>query len=445
VFVSAGYVTVPGSPLVAFDISWIDPNLVEYMLADRSNAAIDVIPLIFHPPVFQIKPTGTNAFAGAPAGGNAFAGPNGILTFNDPQNPIGIQLWAGDGPTFNPVCGTMQPCSTVKVFTDNGSLTSVIPTFGNRRADELCWAPPIGSGFGGKPGLIMIANDDETPAGTSFVSLIPTDTNGGANPNIVAQKIVIGAADGIEQCQFDPSTGNFLLNVPALLGGGNGGVFVWTRGNTSTGLPLSFMGFFQINNGNCVNPQGMAIGPRQGGTDNIGNPNNSDILLGCNGSANTVTVFKTLPFVLTNIYTGFGGDDQVWYNDRGPAGFQGHYFIASGAGPAMFAGVADPLLPNSCTLIVLNCNNPNPNALDQTIPTGFRGGAGNSNHSVAAWSGTPGGLGLLEVVAIPIIATQGSPPSQSTVCGADAAKGCVAFYVISPPATFPDNSAAQNF
>src|SRR5262249_41837527 len=127
VFVSAGHVTVPGGPLRAFDISWIDPNLVEYMLADRSNAAIDVIPLILNPPVFPNKPTGVNAFAGVAPGGNDFSGPNGIITFNDPISP-GIQLWAGDGPTNNPLCGVAQPCSTVKVFTDNGTLSAVIPT-----------------------------------------------------------------------------------------------------------------------------------------------------------------------------------------------------------------------------------------------------------------------------------------------------------------------------
>jgi hypothetical protein len=461
VFVSAGHVPVPGSPLVAFDISWIDANLVEYMLADRSNAAIDIIPLILNPPVFQIKPTAPNAFAGASPLGNDSSGPNGIITFNDPSNPIGIQLWVGDGPTFNPSCGVMQPCSTVKVFTDNGTLTSIIPTLGNHRADELCWAPPIGSGFAGKPGLVMVANDAESPDGTSFVSLIPTDTNGGAVPNVIGQKITIASANGIEQCQFDPSTGNFYLNLPAVFTGvppffanNNGVVMVWTRGNTSTGLPLLHLGNFQIDNTfQCTAPQGMAIGPRLGGTDNQGNPFNSDILMGCNGNqpgpttGNTVTVWKGVPNTITNTYRGAGGGDEVWFNPLGPAGFQGHYFVASGTpaltGGAMFTTIIDPLLPNSGLGF-------NDNALDQTIITGFKGGSPGSNHSVAAWSGIPGvgtpnALPLLEVVAIPVIATSGSPASQSTLCGVDAAKGCVAFFVISPPATFPDNSAAQNF
>jgi hypothetical protein len=459
VFVSAGHVTVPGSPLAAFDISWIDPDLVEYMLADRSNAAVDVIPLILNPPVFPIKPTGINAFAGA-TGNNDTSGPNGILTFNDPQSSSGKQLWVGDGPTNHPSCGQALPCSTVKVFTDNGTLAAVIPTGmpgvvppggsntigrGNARADELCVAPPIGSL---SPGLVMIANDADAPF--PFLSIIPTDGNGGAIPNVVSQKITIPFAGGIEQCQFDATqgpTGTFYVNLPSTsIGSGNGAVMTFTRSTTHPGQ-VDPGGFFDIANGNCITPQGMAIGPRQGGSNGAFNPFNSDILLACNKNTapnvNTVTVWKGAPFVITNIYQGAGGGDEAWFNDQGPAGFQGHYFIATGTpavpgGGAMFVSVIDPLFGPAN-------NPPGGNGFDQTIPTGFKGSAANSNHSVAAWSGTPGGLGLLEVVAIPVISTQGASPSASLLCGVDAAKGCVAFFVISPPATFPDNNATQNF
>src|SRR5690349_13258689 len=36
-------VPTPGTPLNAFDISWVDPATQMYYLADRSNAAIDVV------------------------------------------------------------------------------------------------------------------------------------------------------------------------------------------------------------------------------------------------------------------------------------------------------------------------------------------------------------------------------------------------------------------
>jgi hypothetical protein len=36
-------VQIPGNPLRSFDISWVNPDVSEYYLADRSNAGIDII------------------------------------------------------------------------------------------------------------------------------------------------------------------------------------------------------------------------------------------------------------------------------------------------------------------------------------------------------------------------------------------------------------------
>src|ERR1700722_10395194 len=36
-------INIPGNPLTSFDISWVDPSLHAYFLADRSNKSIDVI------------------------------------------------------------------------------------------------------------------------------------------------------------------------------------------------------------------------------------------------------------------------------------------------------------------------------------------------------------------------------------------------------------------
>src|SRR5256714_11104162 len=36
-------VQIPGNPLRSYDISWVNPHRAEYYLADRSNAAIDII------------------------------------------------------------------------------------------------------------------------------------------------------------------------------------------------------------------------------------------------------------------------------------------------------------------------------------------------------------------------------------------------------------------
>jgi hypothetical protein len=45
---------VPGKPLRAFDISWVDAVSARYYLADRSNASIDVFDTITNSIVTQI-------------------------------------------------------------------------------------------------------------------------------------------------------------------------------------------------------------------------------------------------------------------------------------------------------------------------------------------------------------------------------------------------------
>src|SRR5437867_10267906 len=70
--------TIPVPGLVVFDISWVDPDTQLYYLADRSNAAIDVIDARRDVFVGQIKPTGTQAFKGF-TGNNNTSGPNGVV------------------------------------------------------------------------------------------------------------------------------------------------------------------------------------------------------------------------------------------------------------------------------------------------------------------------------------------------------------------------------
>src|SRR5215471_9575685 len=62
-----GHNVIPGNPITSFDISWVDQTLNTYWLADRNNKSIDVIPVGFNPPTFQLIPTGVHAFAGVVA------------------------------------------------------------------------------------------------------------------------------------------------------------------------------------------------------------------------------------------------------------------------------------------------------------------------------------------------------------------------------------------
>src|SRR6516164_10712780 len=70
-FGSLGWVTIPGAPLVSFDISWVDqletagaPGLNTYFLADRSNASIDLFHIQVNPVPSKLTVAAPNQFAG---------------------------------------------------------------------------------------------------------------------------------------------------------------------------------------------------------------------------------------------------------------------------------------------------------------------------------------------------------------------------------------------
>jgi len=76
--------SVPGAPLVSYDISWVDPTRHHYYLSDRSNAGVDVFD------------TRTNQFIGRIGGFVGFTGSN------DTSGPDGLvadgnRLYAGNG------------------------------------------------------------------------------------------------------------------------------------------------------------------------------------------------------------------------------------------------------------------------------------------------------------------------------------------------------------
>ncbi len=188
-YVNLGFFGLGSSaqPLLSWDISWVDSKsqlsdgypLVPigndfYYLADRSNKAIDVVPIENNPPIFFVT-SPTAPFAGL-SGNNNTAGPNGVMTFQNPAGAFGgnaSQLWVGDGPTADPHCmaATGTPvCSTVKVFAgNNAARLFTIPagngkpgTVGVNRADELC--------YDDKDGIVLVANDADSPPFDTFIS-----------------------------------------------------------------------------------------------------------------------------------------------------------------------------------------------------------------------------------------------------------------------------------
>src|SRR5579863_3925146 len=323
VFAPTAAVTLPsGQAITSFDISFVDPVIERYFLADRTNKSVDVIDTSNN--TLSVQLFASPPFQGGATGSNDTAGPDGVITVGHSE------AWAGDGD------------STVKVIDlTSTNTTHVISTGGAKRADELCLDP--------RDHLVLVANDAETPS--PFVSFISTDTY-----TVVGKITMDGvqgpkATNGIEQCQWSRRTGMFYLNLPEVNGPGNdtqpGAVAVISPQS------MSVVNTFNIPISQCAGPQGMAIGPE------------NQILLGCNDPNKTVpssVVINEHSGAVMHVLAGEDGPDEVWYNDG-----DGHYFLArsGGANPQQL-GVADA----------------QSSSIDTSVSDGLAGKSG--NHSVAA-------------------------------------------------------------
>jgi hypothetical protein len=278
----------------SFDISFVDPVVGFYFLADRTNKAVDVVETNTNSVVTQL---GKGQFTGTapctpPAGPNDCAGPDGVLTVNH------AEVWVGDGD------------STIKVFNLSGVLTHTIPTCSPfpacaptaRRADELCFDPV--------DQLVVMANDAADPA--PFITFIPTS---GPQAYTVVKTIAMdgtngtpNATNGIEQCQWSPRTGLVYLNIPEVNGPGDdsapGAVVVISPAT------MEVVTIFDVDHDTCAGPQGMAIGPE------------NQILLGCNASSSSVIINEHTGAIIRTLENE-GGPDEVWFNPG-----DDHYFLA---------------------------------------------------------------------------------------------------------------------
>ena len=181
VFKATSAITVQGNALASFDISFVDKKLGVYLLADRSNADIDVIPTNTNGPG-QLAP---GAFVGVQPGSNT-SGPNGVITANNHK-----EVWAADGPSLT---GT-KTSHVVVIDFDSNTVTHRIDTGGSKRADELCEDP--------QHNVVLVANDDPADLFLTFISTKTYKVLGkikldGSDPNGAN----INATNGIEQCQW---------------------------------------------------------------------------------------------------------------------------------------------------------------------------------------------------------------------------------------------------
>jgi hypothetical protein len=268
-------VPVPGG-LTSFDIAFVDANINTLVLADRTNKAIDVVDTRTNTVIHQR--TANPPFVGVVASPANASGPNGVIIVDQRE------IWATDGPVIS-ATGTVTTFSSIKVIDlKTGAMIANIPNGGIRRADELCEDV--------KHEIVLSANDDPLD---NFLTFINTETHSiigtnhkldGTDPNfkITLTPTPAGttnvAADGIEQCKFNPRTGSYYLAVPATK--------VTTAAGTAAGpgvvLKISRTAPFHIEqtitiptSTGCTGPQGLAIGPRH------------EIQLGC-GGANSIII-----------------------------------------------------------------------------------------------------------------------------------------------------------
>jgi hypothetical protein len=340
--------------MYSFDISWVDQQSQIYYLADRSNAAVDIVDTKTNILLAQLQAN----FAGF-TGISATSGPNGVTTG-------GHCLFVTDAPS--------------RVVSFNTS--SFPPTFVNavstapgdpNRADELAYDPIDGV-------ILAINNFDIPPFGTfikvdpSTCALTPTeritfDPTGG-----------VDARNGAEQPQWDPDTRRFYLSIPQIgPDPTNGGV---VRINPATKkidftFPIKF-----------CSPAGLSKGP------------DHDFLVGCDTVFDTAgavwdgTDAKTAApmMVILDVsigavdqVLGVGAGDEVWFNPG-----DGNYYAASSASPLRPTNVI-PLAPEvsqgAAILGVIDAGDKN---VIQLVPTfnvpavsGITGHPASTAHSVA--------------------------------------------------------------
>jgi hypothetical protein len=305
-------ISIPGG-LTSFDIAFVDANVDRLVLADRTNKAIDVVDTKTNAVIAQL--TATPPFRGNFTTVPDAAGPNGVIIVDQRE------VWATDAPVLNctgtpPTCTVVTPSSVKVINLQTGAMIANIPNGGARRADELCEDV--------KHEIVLVANDDPLD---NFLTFINSETHSiigtthkldGSDPNfkIMLTPAVPGttkvAADGIEQCKFNPRTGSYYLAVPATV--------VTTTSGTQAGpgvvLKISAKPPFHLEqtftipaSSGCQGPQGLAIGPHH------------QIQLGCGGTNSVIIDERNGAIIATE--SGEGGADEVWYNPG-----DNSYFIA---------------------------------------------------------------------------------------------------------------------
>jgi DNA-binding beta-propeller fold protein YncE len=339
-----GQIAIPGEPLTSFDIGFVDQKTHRYLLADRSNKAVDIFDTNTDTYIGRV-----DGFVGIVKKGdkvvNSQSGPDGVLTF-------GGEAWVGDGD------------STIKVIDlKTMKITATLNTGGKTRLDEMAYDP--------KDQIFIGVNNAEEPPFATLISTKP-------DHKIVAKVTFPDAKDGAEQPAYNPSDGHFYVAIPQLgQDEKKGGVAVI---EPMTGKLLRTLAV-----DNCK-PNGLAFGPDQ------------NFLLGC--QANGKKVGAPI-LVVMNAQTGkvvanisdIGGADMVAYSAR-----NGQYYSgSSNFQPSPVLGVIDATTNKLVQKVPITGGSPHSVAVDDT-----------NGHVFLPVGTPNGGCGCIQVFAPSTPSTTGS-------------------------------------
>jgi DNA-binding beta-propeller fold protein YncE len=241
------------SGLAGNDISWVDSANARYYLADRGNAT--ATPPVL--PVIDVIDTAHRKFiTSIPLSAAA----NGVLAV-----PRQHELWAG-----------LSDSTVAVIDTTTNAVAHVISTGGKMRADELAFDPA--------DGLILIANDRDTPP---FITFLSTDSYSVVGTVPYDGTSAPQSTGGIEQSVWDGPAGKFYLAIPSTSGNANGEVDEIDP--HSRAVTRSFPTV-------CKGPSGLALIPNQ------------RLITAC-GDVIDIPTGK----VVTTV-SGVSGD-EIWYNN----------------------------------------------------------------------------------------------------------------------------------
>jgi hypothetical protein len=390
---------VPGQPLQSFDISWVDAKTSRYYLADRANAAIDVVDTGSLKVVAQL-----GGFVGIVikngAVDNSHSGPDGVTTH-------GRWLYAGDGNSTLKVFDLMAPPASAQ--------KASISTGGTTRVDEMALTAD------GK--LLLAVNNAEDPP---FGTLFKANGDAGTNSVSIITKVTIDPTIlppnnglGFEQSVWDPRTQRFYASLPiiannppgcSLSGGGtpcSGGMVVIDP--TILSSPTAVIGAFDplANVGvvplNACGPNGITLGTH------------GNLLLGCTpGNYPPDTTSLVINGVTKNYATvaNITGSDEVWFNLGDDRYYLGASKALKPAGSPLGSGAVLGIVNDSSILV-------------KTIPQS------SNSHSVAA--DEKRNLIFVPQVAFGVIggdtnttAGANTPTVGQLLCGTNS--GCIAVY-----------------